>query len=419
MSEWVETDLGRVTVDWSFIKASSYCEKVTDGTHDSPKQQVSGRHLITSKHIKGRNVDFESAYLISQEDYDKINQRSKVDQWDVIISMIGEYCGFSYLERNDDVNYAVKNVGIFKTGNSIKSFWLYYYIQSPIGYYYLQNSRSGTSQPYIALGTLREFPILVPEKIEEQEIIANILCSLDDKIDLLHRQNKTLEAMAETLFRQWFIEEAQEDWDFVELRDYVDCFNGVSYKSDDLNSSSVAMVTLKSFDRNGGFRLDGFKEFTGKYKEQHIVAEGDLVVSHTDITQDAAVIGNPILVVSDPKYNELVISMDLVKVVSKCKSISNEFLYMMMKTKEFKQHCLGHSNGSTVLHLNKEAIPTFEFFMPPTEKLEEFTNHAKNLLTKKFKNIYKTRTLEKLRDNLLPKLMSGEVRVYYDEGEFA
>jgi type I restriction enzyme S subunit len=238
-----------------------------------------------------------------------------------------------------------------------------------------------------------------------------VLSSLDDKIDLLHRQNTTLEAMAETLFRQWFVEEAQKNWSSVELGNYVNCFNGVSYKSAELNPSKTAMVTLKSFDRNGGFRLDGFKEYTGKYKEQNVVIQGDLVVAHTDITQDAEVIGNPVLVVSDPRYEKMVVSMDLVKVTSKFEWLSNEFLYRMMRSREFKEHCLGYSNGSTVLHLSKKAIPSFEFLLPPIEKIEDFTAHAKNILGKKFKNIEQLRTLAKLRDTLLPKFMNGEVKV--------
>jgi type I restriction enzyme S subunit len=75
-----------------------------------------------------------------------------------------------------------------------------------MGFNYLDSHKSGTSQPYITLGTLREFPILVPKIFEEQKAIISVLSSLDDKIDLLHRQNTTLEAMAETLFRQWFVE---------------------------------------------------------------------------------------------------------------------------------------------------------------------------------------------------------------------
>jgi type I restriction enzyme S subunit len=269
---------------------------------------------------------------------------------------------------------------------------------------------SGSAIPSTSRDEVYDLDISLPPFIEQQAI-ASVLGSLDDKIDLLHRQNKTLEAMADILFRQWFVEEALEGWEFVVLGNYVDCFNGVSYKSDDLNPSTTAMVTLKNFDRDGGFRLDGFKEFTGKYKEQHAVNQGDLVVAHTDITQDAAVIGNPVLVVPDPAYDKLVISMDLVKITPKYEWLSNEFLYLLMRTREFKQHCLGHSNGSTVLHLSKTAIPTYEFFMPPEGKIDEFTKLAKGLLGKKFENISQTRTLEKLRDTLLPKLMSGEIRV--------
>jgi type I restriction enzyme S subunit len=169
------------------------------------------------------------------------------------------------------------------------------------------------------------------------------------------------------------------------------------------------MVTLKSFDRNGGFRIDGFKEYTGKYKEQQILVEGDLVVAHTDITQDAEVIGNPVLVISDPKYDMLIFSMDLVKVVSKDKNIKNDFLYYLMKSKEFKEHCIGYSNGSTVLHLNKKAIPDFEFKMPPIELIKKFSNQVNPLLNKQFKNQKQLKTLIALRDNLLPKLMNGEL----------
>jgi type I restriction enzyme S subunit len=205
--------------------------------------------------------------------------------------------------------------------------------------------------------------------------------------------------------------EAKEDWEEIKLGELVEIFNGVSYKSDDLNPSTTAMVTLKSFERNGEFRMDGFKEYTGKYKETHLVEEGDLVVAHTDITQDAALIGNPVLVKSHPNYDKLVISMDLVKVVSKNSNFTNEFLYLLMKTREFKEHALGYSNGSTVLHLSKKAIPEFELKLPPNELVHLFTEKVSHLIKKQFENQQQIQTLTQLRDTLLPKLMSGEVRV--------
>jgi type I restriction enzyme S subunit len=289
-------------------------------------------------------------------------------------------------------------------GNDSK--FIYYFLQS----FDFEKFNDKSTVPGINRNHLHTEIVNIPT-LPEQNAIAYILSSLDDKLDLLRRQNATLEKMAETLFRQWFVEEAKEEWEEVRLGSIVQVINGVSYKSDDLNPSTTAMVTLKSFDRNGGFRMDGFKEYTGKFKEQHILKEGDLVVAHTDITQEAEVIGNPVMVIGNPKYETLVFSMDLVKVVSKNENYTNEFLYLLMKSREFKEHCLGYSNGSTVLHLSKKAIPDYDMKLPPDSLINEFSKKVKPLVQKQFRNQTQIRTLTAIRDTLLPKLISGEVRV--------
>jgi len=109
--------------------------------------------------------------------------------------------------------------------------------------------------------------------------------------------------------------------------------------------------------------------------------------------------------------------MDLAKVNLKNDRISKIFIYFLMCTRFFKSHCVGYSNGSTVLHLNKQAIPSFEFFLPPKELIDSFSIKAENLIQKKDNNQKQIRTLESLRNTLLPKLMSGEIRVQYDREE--
>jgi len=308
------------------------------------------------------------------------------------------------------INQRVANISIVNEQELDKDF-LYYFLKDKSTHQYIASQSTGSAnQANISKVDVENIPLQIPP-LPEQQSIASVLSSLDDKIDLLHRQNATLEKMAETLFRQWFLEETKEDWEEIKLGNIVEVINGVSYKSDDLNSSTTAMVTLKSFDRNGGFRMDGFKEYTGKFKEQHILKEGDLVVAHTDITQEADVIGNPVMVIGNPKYEILVFSMDLVKVCSKDEKYSNEFLYLLMKSREFKEHCLGYSNGSTVLHLSKKAIPEYEMKLPPNKLINEFSINVKPLVQKQFRNQTQIRILTTLRDTLLPKLMSGEVRV--------
>ncbi len=309
------------------------------------------------------------------------------------------------------------DIWVLRAKEGFSQEFLFYFIANWDFVDIASSGEGGTRMPRADWDFLCKTRWLLPP-LPEQKAIAAVLSSLDDKIDLLHRQNKTLEAMAETLFRQWFVEPCKnglpEGWEEKRLGDYVDCINGVSYKGSDLNTSDCALVTLKNFDPNGGFRLDGFKCYTGKYKEEQIVCNGDLAVAHTDITQDASIIGNPIYIIDDPKYKTLVISMDLVKVNPKHSWLSKEFLYLLMKTSDFKEHCLGLSNGSTVLHLSRRAVPSYVFKMPPRVVIEEFTKIVKSIFSKMNKNIGQIRTLEKLRDLLLPKLMSGEVRVEYN-----
>lgn len=111
---------------WSTVQADQFCTLITDGTHDSPKPQQSGWKLITSKHLKGHYIDFDSANWIGEADYLKVISRSAVEQWDILFSMIGTI-GNIYLEKNPHVEYACKNMGIFKfSGNKENALWMYY-----------------------------------------------------------------------------------------------------------------------------------------------------------------------------------------------------------------------------------------------------------------------------------------------------
>ena len=362
----------------------------------------------------------------------------------IIIGRVGAYCGSTYYE---DGNIWISDNALSAKPIEKNNVKFLYYLLKKMN---LNSHAQGSSHPLLTQTLLNNLEAIVPDAEEEQKAIAEILSSLDDKIDLLHRQNKTLENLAETLFRHYFIDNAastsspsassgsttdstssgsavdsdssslslskgaaKDDWKEGKLGNLVDCYNGVSYKGVDLENSENALVTLKSFNRDGSFSLNGFKEYTGKYKEQHIAEEKDLIVAHTDITQDAAIIGNPILVYKPEKYKKLLFTMDTVKVKSRFTWLSNEVLYFLMKTTEFKEHCLGYSNGSTVLHLSKKAIPEFEFSLPPQEAIEKNSPFLEDCISKVFSNQKQIQTLEKLRDTLLPKLISGEVKVNY------
>ena len=204
-----------------------------------------------------------------------------------------------------------------------------------------------------------------------------------------------------------------EGWRVLNLKEIVKSINGYSYKGIELKEKGEeVLVSLKSFDRTGGFQVRGFKPFIGKPKNEQEVFLGDLVVAHTDLTQDADVLGNPAFIFDGGGYKRMFITMDLVKVISKKKEIENDFFYYLMRTRNFKRHCVGYSNGTTVLHLSKRAIPEYKVALPDDLILVKNFSSIANSTTKKIiNNFSQIHTLSTLRDVLLPKLIKGEIRV--------
>jgi len=319
----------------------------------------------------------------------------------------------------------------------------------------------GSAQPILNKSDFSQIKMFVPP-LTEQKAIAYILGSLDDKIELNRRMNETLEAMAQALFKSWFvdfdpvidnalaagnaipdefIERAEQrkaiekkdnsdiqnlfpdefefteemgwipkGWQELQIKDIAKVVKGKSYKSSELSESETALVTLKSFKRGGGYRLDGLKEYTGKYKEEQEVKAGDLVIAYTDVTQAADLIGKPAMVIDDIRYKHLVISLDVAVVRPEIDS-QKYYLYGLAQTEAFQSHNYSHSTGTTVLHLSKNAVPDYYLCLPSENLLHGFTKIVEPLFTSVNNNIGEIRNLEKLRDTLLPKLMSGELHI--------
>ena len=186
---------------------------------------------------------------------------------------------------------------------------------------------------------------------------------------------------------------------------------GRSYRSSDLEESDTALVTLKSIMRGGGYRPDGLKPYTGKYNPQQIIIPGELVVSYTDVTQEAEVVGKPAIVRGDEKYQTLVASLDLGIIRPLESNVSLWFLYCLFRERHFQSHIYGYATGTTVLHLSKDGVPSYQFALPPEKIRCLFDSIAKPLFAKIESNEKESRTLTKIRGTLLPKLLSGEIRV--------
>ena len=284
----------------------------------------------------------------------------------------------------------------------------------------IEEMGSGTTFKEVSGNTMKNIVVNVPTDKKVQEKIAAILGSIDDKIEENEQINNNLLEQIKTICTAWLSEYKPfdgvmpSDWVETPLSDIAEFISGYSYKGTELTDSTIAMATIKNFDRKGGFKLDGYKEIipSSKLKESQHAELFDTLVAHTDLTQNAEVIGNAEPIMSKSGYDDIVFSMDLVKVLPKNDGVSKFLIAAILQDKKFKAHCLGYVNGTTVLHLSKKALPEYKLFLPSDfSTLKPLDEVVTALYKQVSSNISENTYLEELRESLLPKLMSGELDV--------
>ena len=171
---------------------------ISDGTHDSPKATEHGYPLVTSKHLLPFGVDTSSANIISKADYDKVNERSKVNTGDILISMIGTVGLISYV-IDSPVEFAIKNVGLFKTSKHPSlDLYILYYLKNKSTTQHIEKCLAGSTQKYISLGELRKLPIVVPSP-DELAAYNLVVRPIVSEIALLMQENRRLSNLRDTL----------------------------------------------------------------------------------------------------------------------------------------------------------------------------------------------------------------------------
>lgn len=289
--------------------------------------------------------------------------------------------------------------------------YAYYYLKQDIVYNYLRGSQNSSTMPSINFGILNKLEIEVPS-IDNQRKIVKILNDIDEKIDLNNQINNNLYEFTNKLFEEKVLNnQDKEHWTEYVLSDISKMINGYSYKGNELtDKSDIGMATIKNFERTGGFKLDGFKDIIPeKAKDDHYVKPYEVLVACTDLTQNADIIGNAIMLLNISDYKEIIMSMDLVKLVPITDFINNYMLYAMVNSKDFKDFALAYKSGTTVLHLNKNCFKEYTIKLPNEDILKDLSKVIEVNYKKISQIIEENKKLEQLRDALLPKLMNGDI----------
>jgi type I restriction enzyme S subunit len=376
MSEWKETTLGELIkcgcADLqtgpfgTMLSASEYCDI--------------GIPVIAVQDIGNNALRHGKLVYVNEETANRL-KKYQVKKGDIIFGRKGAVDKRALIKEEESGWIQGSDCIRLRLDNTIDYKFVSYQFGTDKYKEWMMQFSTGATMPSLNQEILRLLPLLLPT-LPEQKAIATVLSSLDDKIDLLHRQNKTLEAMAETLFRQWFIEEAEDNWEEICLGEYFPIVTGkkdANYSTVDGEypfftcSQSVLKSPNYSFDGsaillagNGDFSIKRYKGKFEAYQRTYVLM---------------------------PKNENYF-----------------DFLYIFMKY--YLDEITGGHQGSVINFITKGMIHDFIVLLPRDksllfDKFRKFTD----IYSKVDFNLTQIRTLEKLRDTLLPKLMSGEVRV--------
>ena len=277
----------------------------------------------------------------------------------------------------------------------VDSDFLYYFLASIYNLLQKRYGTAGTAVPIINKGDFEQIDTFLPP-LHEQKSIAEVLSSLDDKIDLLHRQNKTLEDMAQTIFRQWFVEEADENWEIKKISAEFDLTMGQSPPGSSYNESQQGTPMFQG-NADFGFRFPKNRIYT--IEPTRLAEKFDTLISvrapvgEQNMAKEKCCIGRGVAAFRY-KADKSFYTYTYFKMMS-----------LMNRVKQYNQE------GTVFGSISKSDFDNFSITIPPITLIKKFQNTAKPLDDKIISNQSQIHTLENLRDTLLPKLMRGAVKI--------
>ena len=389
---------------WKEYILEDVIDKFIDYRGKTPKKTQNGVPLVTAKIVKKGRI-LTPTEFIAIEDYESWMTRGLPKINDIVLTTeapLGEIA----LVKDDKVALAQRIITLRGKVDKVHNPFLKYYFQSNIGQYKLKSRASGSTVSGIKSSVLKKIPVDLPP-LPEQKAIAEVLSSLDDKIDLLHRQNKTLEAMAETLFRQWFVEEADESWEepssytTLTLNELIE-INPKEYLKKGAQATYLEMKNVRS--NSSCPELWYSREYTSGTKFRN----GDTIMARiTPCLQNGKRAFVQFLKNDEIGWGSTEF------LIFRTKEPYHPFVSYLLASngafKAFAEKSMTGSSGRQRVQTN--SLWNFDLKKPPNDKIVELNSIFEVLSTKIHLNHNQIQTLTKLRDTLLPKLMSGEVRV--------
>ncbi len=391
--------------EWKEVKIGDYIDLVSGYAFKSKDfleyQEEDTLPVIKIKNVANGDVNLDK---VVYHKYDKSLSKFLLKKGDILIAMTGNHPQAQNQVVGDvskyklDVNSLLnQRVGKIITKGETDLNFIYYFFKDKDTHRYLANQSSGSAnQANISKATIVGLKAELPQPTE-QKAIAEILTSLDDKIDLLHRQNNTLEAMAETLFRQWFVEEAKEDWEERPLSSIANFLNGLACQKYPPKNNIDKLPVLKIKQLRNGFS-DDCDWATTEVKPEYIVENGDVIFSWSAS-----------LMVKIWDGNNCILNQHLFKVTSDVFPKWYYFLWSKYHLNKFISIAKAHA--TTMGHIKRGDLDNAMVLVPSNKEMIELSEIQTPIIDRIISNNKQIEKLVLMRETLLPKLVSGEIRI--------
>lgn len=336
------------------MKFSEFLD-VRDGTHDSPKRVNIGKKLITTKNLEDNRIDFTNAKNISLNDFKRINERSKVDQFDILLSMIGTV-GNVYQERSAFPDYAIKNLALLKFhGDELLSNWMNYYLQSKKGQSKIHQRLSGSTQQYISLTDLRNIEITLPNR-DQMELCIKPLRYLDDLILKNNQINDNLLDFLDTEFSHQFL--GERNFPSGKVKNFITIKRGASPRpiKDFLSENGRSWVKISDVTK----LTTPFLYRTEQYIKESGIKKSRTIKPGTLILSNSATPGIPVI-------SEILASVhDGWLIIDNYSLMDRNWFYLFFR--QMRNSLVAQANGSVFNNLKTNIVK--EFPVPIVDKSE-------------------------------------------------
>ena len=392
---WVETTLGNT------------CE-LLDCLHRTPKYSNFGYPMVRVTDVKNGPLETNGCLKVDVNTFNDFSKNYQPIIGDIVFTRVGSF-GLSAIVKKEEQFCIGQNTTLI-LAKRINSFFLFYYLISKAGRHQIIALSSGSTQPTISMANIREIHFNLPP-LPEQKAIAKVLIAFDDKIELLQAQNKTLETMAQTIFKEWFGkhqigDELPEGWRIGKLGNEFDITIGRTPPRKETQWFSdkpigKKWISIKDMGNCGTFIYNTSEYLTDEAIEKFNIP---IIPINTTILSFKMTVGKLTITTEDMLSNEAIAHLK----IKNHSLLTSEFIYLFLKDLNF--NLLG-STSSIVTAINSTIIKGIEFIIPKDNLLNSFQKKIIPVFGKIKNNTSQIQSLTKTRDALLPKLMSGQVRV--------